>query len=201
MSSSSQSEFHDFASRGAAAQAAADSIIALENRIHSVLFNGIHRGTLLVRLDQVQRELLEQLRRHRGAADPITIAQLQKNLRHGPDDRLTSPRLVKDSIKQLIEVFGIPIGASRRPPAGYFLIVTPADAEAAARPLLAEIHSLSRRLRCILGSHRHPGLLAQLRQLDLDLREDASLRCSVCGCGVFNDGKCASCGEAQPEAA
>jgi hypothetical protein len=60
-----------------------------------------------------------------------------------------SDREIKAAVKSLVEDFEIPIGSSRSKPAGYYLIVTPEDAEAAVKPLLAEIRSLAHRCRIL----------------------------------------------------
>jgi hypothetical protein len=97
-------------------------------------------------LDKNLRAIVELLRDHRGADRPITIEGIRV---HVP----LSERQVKKSVKQLVEVYGLPVGASRHFPAGYFLVVTAADREAALRPLRAEFYSLLRRIKA-LGDNR-----------------------------------------------
>jgi hypothetical protein len=111
------------------------------------------------------QELARLLAGHKGAANAVSIAEIRRQLSF-----FISPRDVKDSVKDLIERFGVPIGGSRRPPFGYFLIVTAEDQADAARPLRNELKSLSRRLRALSSKHELARLFGQV-QLELD-RED-----------------------------
>ena len=83
-----------------------------------------------------------------GRENALQIRHLQARWRIR-GQRVWSDRDVKAAVKELLEDCGVPIGSSRSGDRGYFLLVTPADIEAAERPLIGEIRSLARRLRAI----------------------------------------------------
>lgn len=107
--------------------------------------------------------LLKMMKSHKGPAQalPLQTISVQVGM---------SPRDVKAAIKSLIEDFGIPIGASRGKPCGYFLIVTPDNLEQALRPLKHELESLARRVRKLAGRRCATEMLEQLR-LDAEKTE------------------------------
>jgi hypothetical protein len=83
-----------------------------------------------------------------GSTGPVSLYALQFELeRRG---LLFSPRLIKRAIKELIETHGIAIGAARQANrGGYFFVSTDAEAQKAVEPLMGEIRSLARRIRCL----------------------------------------------------
>lgn len=101
--------------------------------------------------------LLRALAPHRGAKNPIALAELAH------ESRLT-PREVKAMVRSLVVDFGLPVGASRAEPAGYYLAVSADERLAAARPYIHEIRNLAVRVRALVGTSSHP-LYALLEQL------------------------------------
>jgi len=95
---------------------------------------------------EVCRALLFEPAAGREAAMQISALQARWRLQ---GQRVWSDRDVKASVKELLEVHGVPIGSARSGECGYFLLVCPEDVAAAERPLEAEIRSLARRLRAI----------------------------------------------------
>jgi len=116
-------------------------------------------------LDEGTAEILRIIASHKGAANAISIRGILFFLKVGWNERT-----VKAAVKDLIERFAMPIGGSRKPPYGYFLILTAEDQAEAARPLRNELKSLSRRLRALSSKHELARLWGQV-QLELD-RED-----------------------------
>jgi hypothetical protein len=106
-------------------------------------------------LTEAQRGVLHMLRYRQGAAHARPLAELATELK-------LQPRDVKAAVKSLVEDFGLPIGASRSAPFGYFLCVTPGDVDDAVRPLVHEIVSLARRVRVLAGSERVAEIMGQL---------------------------------------
>lgn len=73
----------------------------------------------------------------------MSIAVIQKTVD-------IADRRVKDSVKTLLEEYGVPIGSSRIPGKnGYYFLLTDLDAEEASRPIKAEIFSMFRRLKVL----------------------------------------------------
>jgi hypothetical protein len=103
-----------------------------------------------------QHELLGMLRDHKGARRARPLSDFVHKLH-------MSERDVKKTVKSLVEDFGLPIGASRQQPSGYFLCVTPEDMEDAIRPLVHEIESLARRVRVLGGEQRLAEIWGQMR--------------------------------------
>lgn len=63
--------------------------------------------------------------------------------------KVYSERDIKAAVKELLEERGVPVGSARSGSPGYFLLCSPEDIDQAERPLVGEIRSLARRLRCI----------------------------------------------------
>jgi hypothetical protein len=78
----------------------------------------------------------------------VSIFEIQAHL-SATFDTWLSERSVKAAVKDLVETHSIAIGSARGKDHGYFLIVTDGAAQAATRPLLAEIRSLARRCRAL----------------------------------------------------
>ncbi len=125
-------------------------------------------------LSELEKELVRALWPHRGAENPLRLDVLIAVLRMPtqPADRLErSRRTVKAMVKDLIEQHHVPIGASRVPPYGYFLIISPEDLSEALRPLKSELRSLARRVRALTTEE----FVARLfRQIPLELEEKDS---------------------------
>lgn len=82
-----------------------------------------------------------------GADQAMSLADVQEWCRlHGIE---ISDRVVKAAVKELIEVYGVPIGARRQAPCGYYLIVAPEDIQKALDPLVGEIRSLVKRCKAL----------------------------------------------------
>ena len=86
---------------------------------------------------------------------PVPIAEIQLRTR-------MSARAVKASVERPRNN-GEPIGASRGAVAGYYLVRTAEDAEAAVRPLWRQILSELRTVRLMLPEARYRELVGQLR--------------------------------------
>jgi hypothetical protein len=84
-----------------------------------------------------------------SSVEAVSLFQIQDHL----DRRyrtIVSPRLVKRAIKELIETYGIAIGAGRGTAThGYYFILSDKQAQEAVVPLLGEIRSLAKRVRCL----------------------------------------------------
>jgi hypothetical protein len=79
----------------------------------------------------------------------MSIAVMQSTWRF-TGAHVWSDRPIKDAVKELLEVHGVPVGSSRsKTCSGYFLIASPEDIAAAERPIRNEIISLAKRLRTI----------------------------------------------------
>jgi hypothetical protein len=109
------------------------------------------------------RLLLRLLEHRRGAAQAITIRELQQRALGEPHRRRISEREIKAAAKQLREDFGVPVGASRGETPGYFLCLTREDFVTAMTPWAHEIRSL-RRSWDVMAE-----MCARLGQGDLDL--------------------------------
>jgi len=74
-----------------------------------------------------------------------------------------SAREVKAMVKSLVEDFGLPVGASRGEPSGYYLIMTAEEARHTAAAYVNEIRSLARRVKAIEPDHKILELLGQMK--------------------------------------
>jgi len=115
------------------------------------------------------KELLAVLAAHRGATNPISARSLASFLRlpEGEYGR----RVVTATVEDLVVRGGIPIGARRSKPTGYFLVVSQADLDAAIGPLWGEIYALLRRLR-VLSSKEQVAKLFGQAMFDFDRPSD-----------------------------
>ncbi len=134
---------------------ALDPVGALEVLISHLLFGPAP-------LDGKERELLAILRYHKSVANPRKLEDLAAALQ-------LTPRAIKQLAKELTEHHGVPIGALRQPPYGYFLCVTPDDYAAARRPYHHEVLSLLRRLKPLNPDQR---LLELYGQLELAIQQE-----------------------------
>lgn len=132
-------------------QMSLDPAVNLEMLIQSVLNDG---GPW--QLSPKHRDLLQLLRPHKGRAQARPISAIAERLG-------MSERDVKAAVKSLVEDFGLPIGASRQEPHGYFFIVSADDLEFALRPLANEVISIARRMRKLGGSAIVKEMLGQIR--------------------------------------
>jgi hypothetical protein len=82
----------------------------------------------------------------RPATRPIPLAEIS-------DITGLGPREIKGSVERLREA-GMPVGASRCRPSDYFWASSPADLEAAARPMLNQAFTMLRGARRLLGARR-----------------------------------------------
>lgn len=141
------------------AQFAFDPIAALDALIHETLW-----GSKASTMPAKARQLLMILRWHKGTANARPLGSIAETLK-------TTEREVKQHAKTLTEEFGIPIGASRQQPHGYYLCVTAEDYAAACRPYIHEVQSLVRRLHALHPTPRLSEILGQL-QLELDAEKE-----------------------------
>lgn len=95
----------------------------------------------------------------RGRGNPVSIARLRQ---------LTgfSERQIKGIVEQLVVAHRMRIGARREDPAGYFMIETAEDLEAAVKPYRNQILAMWRRLRVLEQPNKLMELLGQLRLED-----------------------------------
>jgi biotin operon repressor len=133
-------------------QLSLDPVVNLEALIQDVLSGDIGPW----KLQPKHSDLLELLRPHKGRALARPISAIAERLG-------MSEREVKGAVKSLVEDFGLPIGASRQEPYGYFLIVSADDLEFTLRPLANEVISIARRMRKLGGSALVKEMLGQLR--------------------------------------
>lgn len=137
-------------------QFAFDEQDKLQQRLDAVL----QRGEGPWPLPENARKMLEWLSFHKGAKRAIKGDELAARLK-------CNVREVKAIAKTLTEDFGVPIGASRTEPYGYFLIETAEELSAVRGIYLDEMRSLARRVRA-LDPEAFPGLFGQL---ELELKE------------------------------
>jgi hypothetical protein len=97
---------------------AQDPVGALEKMISLVLADPA--------LGAKARELLLILRYHKGPKNPRPLQELSEKLHVGE-------RELKQLARTLTMDFGIPVGANRQPPYGYYLCVTAEDRQLASR--------------------------------------------------------------------
>lgn len=155
-----------------------DRSAELDAQITRALSRGLGTGEM----DEGTAEILRIIASHKGAAQAVSIRQILRVMNAGLEDYALHPsagvgwneRNVKAAVKDLIERFGIPIGGSRKPPYGYFLILTAEDQADAARPLVNELKSISRRVRSLSSKQDLARLFGQV-QLELD-REGSGAR-------------------------
>ena len=107
--------------------------------------------------------VLRMLRSHKGSLEPLPLERITVQMG-------MSPRMIKRTMKSLIEDFGLPIGGSREKPFGYFLIVAPDDLRRALRPLAHEMRSMRRRMDSLEAACRAMPFFEQTR---LALEEEA----------------------------
>jgi hypothetical protein len=140
-------------------QFAIDPTAALEELLNDVLWRGRRSksGDLLV---GKPRKVLEVLRYHKGRDNAKPLSELAEKLG-------MNAREIKQQARTLTIDFGIPIGAARQEPYGYFLCVTQEDYAAALRPYMHEIQALAERMRVLKAPARLLEILGQL-QVELD---------------------------------
>lgn len=144
---------------------ALDPVGALEALVCHLLFGGGLGTGNAQPLPAKERELLAVLRYHKGVANARKLDELAAKLG-------LSDRAVKQLAKDLLEGYGVPIGAHRQPPYGYFLCVTPEDYAVARRPYHQEVLSLLRRLKALTPDQR---LLELYGQLELAIQQEKEI--------------------------
>ena len=135
-----------------ALQLALDPQTALDQRVAEVLAG--RQGKYALPPEALR--LLKLLRWHCGAARAIPLREVAEKLSLGD-------RELKEMAKVLTEDFGIPVGARRQRPYGYFLCVTAEDLELAAQVYIHELISLARRIRALRGPQMVEHAFAQAR--------------------------------------
>lgn len=135
----------------------------LAQRIHDARYSGrlsdcaVAVLSLLVDLESGPRA---------GKENAVQISAMQRIWQRN-GEYVWPDRTVKGAVKELIEDHEVPIGSSRiTGQAGYFLLISVDDLEAAERPLRAEILSLAKRLRTINPSSRFARMIAGQLAID-----------------------------------
>jgi hypothetical protein len=116
---------------------AEDPAAELERVIYDVLYK-----PMTPPVPEKIRELLKVLQYHKGPSNPRPLEQLAAKLQ-------ANEREVKQLAKTLTEEYGVPVGANRQPPYGYYLCVTAEHRRAAKQVYIDEIISLARRARAL----------------------------------------------------
>lgn len=80
---------------------------------------------------------------------PVSIAAMQTIWRTSCGGCYHHERKVREAVKHLVEVHGLPIGSVHHAPAGFFLMCSPEDVAATEAHLLKGTLSMLRRLRAI----------------------------------------------------
>jgi hypothetical protein len=93
--------------------------------------------------------------RHKGRADPISIAVLSRATGR-------TEREIKRVVEQLVVSHRMKIGGSRGEVNGYFVVVDAEDLETAVRPYRNQVISMWRRLRVLADVRTLRELLGQL---------------------------------------
>ena len=101
----------------------------------------------------------------RGKDRPVSIAQI--SVMTGFNERQ-----IKGIVEQLVVTHRIPIGGRREEPAGYFMIETAEDREAAVTPYKRQILAMLRRLKVLESKQALSEFLGQL-ELEAGCREQS----------------------------
>jgi hypothetical protein len=110
------------------------------------------------------KHLIYALNKRRGAAAAIKNDQLAASLK-------VSERQIKQMVKDLVEVYGLPVGARRQPPYGYFLAVTAEEIKDTCDNYFREAVSLFYRIGKMADEHT---MLEYEGQLRLELAKPAA---------------------------
>lgn len=137
-----------------------DRFRELDARVESAL-----RSPLL---DEKDKEILRVIARHKGAALAIRSALVAEEA--GMMSGEVARRKICSAVETFRLLFKLPIGASRMPPYGYFLIVSSADLELAIQPLAGELYALMRLMRALSSRHEVAKLFDQTK-LKLEAEE------------------------------
>jgi hypothetical protein len=114
-------------------------LIPPSNETHA--FDVLHRKDAESKpwpLTPEQKKVLGLLIYHKGAAAAIQIKEISAFTKLGD-------RAIKDAVRSLVVDFKVRIAGSRQEPYGYYLVMTAAEAIAAAAPLIHEIQELALR--------------------------------------------------------
>ena len=120
----------------------------------------ILNGKTAAMVDPKVKHLVWALNKRRGAASAVKLDHLVKSLG-------VSERQVKQMVKDLVELYGLPVGASRRPPYGYYLAVTAEEIDDTCRNYFREAVSLFHRIQLLAGDQR---MLEYHGQVPLELK-------------------------------
>lgn len=130
------------------------------DRLDAVLVHGAGPRPL----EANEKKMLGLLKYHLGAARAIRGAEIAEFLH-------CDEREVKAIAKTLVEIFALPIGASRVRPYGYYIIETAAEMRDVVSIYEHEIRSLAQRVRALEGSDYAAQLLGQIA---LECQEEKS---------------------------
>jgi hypothetical protein len=137
-----------------------EQIQALDLQIECLLYGRMVAG-LSLSLDE--RRVLRLIRYRRGAANAITIAEMQKQMH---EDRL-SERQIKQIVRTLRINFRLPIGSNKGGLGGYFLMISPEDHAILSAQILDQVRAEIEVLRAVSSRRAALDLLGQL-QLELE---------------------------------
>jgi hypothetical protein len=100
-------------------------------------------------LTEHEKEVLRVIAGHKGSAKAVRAREIAQELglREGEEGR----RFIAGVVETAILLHGIPIGAIRFKPYGYFLIASANDLDLAIAPLWGEVYAHLRRLRMLAG--------------------------------------------------
>ena len=116
-------------------------------------------------LTEQEKAIVVLLGAHRGAMNPIRSSQIAFHL--GLPEAERTRRWIAQVIETLVLLHHLPIGGSRVPPYGYFLIETQADLDLAINARWKEIFAHLRYLRALTSKQDVARLFGQA-QLQLD---------------------------------
>ena len=135
---------------------ATDPLGALQDLITQVLADPA--------LEAKARELLQVLCYHKGPWNPRPLQELSEKLKVGE-------RELKQLARTLTMDFGIPVGANRQPPYGYYLCVTAEDRIRASRH---HIHQAVAELQRARALQPERTMLELLGQAELEKEKESA---------------------------
>lgn len=134
----------------------------------SELDERIERALRSIALEPFETSILSVISTHRGAANAISSERIASQIVSTVDPRSeTVRRVITKAVERLRLEFAIPIGASRVPPRGYFLMETARDYELGTAAIQAELFAHLRLLRALCGRPAVARLYGQ-QMLQLD---------------------------------
>ena len=136
----------------------------IEQRIQQIdaeilnLLMGKSGGPLGLCLSDDQKLILRALRYRRGAANAISIRELQTTR-----GAIMSDRAIKAVVHELRTTYRLPIGSNKGTPAGYYIMISPEDHAILRAQILDQVRAELEVLKATSGPHAAIELLGQLR--------------------------------------